>query len=103
LQSSFSEGIVRYLDMLRSSHRGAFTATAGTTPVATGLLILISGAAHDSNLPSISQAAHSSVRDGEKKLVRMIREALAKARDKPGLRCPRQLPSITPRHPSEVR
>jgi len=64
---------------------------------------LISGAAHGNNLPNIAQAFDSSVGNDEKKLARMIRETLAKAKDKPGLRCPGQLPSIIPRYPSEVR
>ena len=100
---NFSEEIVRYLIMLRSGHRSAFAVTAGNTPVTTGLLILISGAAHGSNLPNIAQAIDSNVRKDEKELARIIRKTLAKAKGKPGLRCPGQLPSITPRHHSEVR
>ena len=95
----FSERIVRYLDMLRSSHRSASAATAGTT----GLLVLISGAAHGRNLPSTVQATDSNVRDSKAELARMAREALARAKGKPGLWCPGQLPSITPRHRFEVR
>ena len=80
---NFSKGIVRYLNMLRSSHRSASAATARTTPVTTGLLVFISGAAHGSNLPSTTQATGSTVWDGEKKLACMVREALAKARSRP--------------------
>ena len=100
---SFSEDIVRCLVMLRSGHHSACAATAETTPVTTGLLILTSGVAHGNNLPNIAQAIGPNVRKDEKKPPRIIREALAKAKDKPGLRCPGQLLSITPRHHSEVR
>jgi hypothetical protein len=100
---SFSEGIVRYLNVLRLSHRSVSAATAGTTPVMTGLLGLISGAAYGRNLPNTVQAIDLNVRDDEKKPARMVRETPAKAKDKPGLRCPGQLPSVISRHPSEVR
>ena len=98
MHGSFSEDIVRYLNMLRSSHRSASAATAGTAPMTTGLLDFTSGAAHGNNLPSTVQATDSNVWDDEMKLTRMTRETLAKAKGKPGLRCSGQLPSITPRH-----
>ena len=53
--------------------------------------------------PKIVQAINSNVWKDEKKPARMIRETLAKAKDKPGLQCPGQLPSVTPRHHLEVR
>ena len=79
---SLSEDMIRYLNMLRSSHGSASAATAGTTPVTTGLLVFISGAAHGNNLPIIVQAIDSNVWEDGKQLARMIRDTLAKAKGK---------------------
>ena len=79
---SFSVGTDRYLDMLRSSNHSASAATAGTTPVTTGLFVLISGAAHGNNVPSTVQAIDSCVWGNDTKLARVIRKTLSKARDK---------------------
>ena len=94
-QGNFSESTGRYLDMLHSSHRSTSAATAGTTPVTTGLLDLISRAAHGKNLPNTAQAIDFDVWDDKEKLARITRETPAKAKDKPGLRCPGQLPSAS--------
>ena len=77
LYSNLSEDMVRSLNMLRSSHCSASAATAGTTPVTTGLLILISGAAHGNNLLNIVQTIDSNVWENKKKLARRIRDTLA--------------------------
>ena len=100
---NFSKGIVRYLNMLRSSHRSASAATARTTPVTTGLLVFISGAAHGSNLPNTAQAIDSSVWDDENKLARLIRETPAKARASPACGAPGSCRRLPPRHPSKVK
>ena len=86
MHGDVSEEMVRYLNMLRSSHRSASAATAGTTPLTTGLLVLISGAAHGENPPSTAQAIDSNVREDRKKPARRIRDTLAKIKEKPEIR-----------------
>ena len=75
-----SADIVYYLNLLRSGHISG-AAIPGKIPMTTGHLVLVSGAAHGNNLLSIVQAIDTNVWDDEKKLARVIRETLAKAKD----------------------
>ena len=71
---------MRYLNLLRANLLSD-TVGALKIPVTTGLLVLLSGAAHGNKLASLVQALDANEWADEKLLARTIRETLKKVKD----------------------